>query len=172
MGAALTVMAPGLVGFGLIAHLGRALYALERGRNAAIATVAGWLAVIVGSLVAVHWVSVVTGLAWGNTIGMTVAGGLLVMALRRAAGPEAVAGLPRVLLAGALAAALAGVVGRQVGVLLLDALPAGIAASLLAGALAAVLSAVGFGLALAVLDRKGLAVLLDRLPGRAKLVAR
>jgi hypothetical protein len=71
-----------------------------------------------------------------------------------------------------LAAALAGVVGRQVGVLLLDALPAGIAASLLAGALAAVVSAVGFGLALAVLDRRGLAVLLDRLPGRAKLVAR
>ena len=172
MGVALTVMAPGLVGFGLIAHLGRALYALERGRNAAIATVVGWLAVIAGSLLAVHWVAVVTGLAWGNTIGMTVAGGLLVMALRRAAGPEAVAGLARVLVAGALAAGLAGIVGRQVGVLSLTALPAGIPGSLLAGALAAVVSAVGFGLALAVLDRRDLAVVLERLPGRAKLVAR
>jgi len=172
MGAALTVMAPGLVGFGLIAHLGRALYALERGRSAAIATVTGWLAVIAGSLLAVHWASVVTGLAWGNTIGMTVAGGLLVMALRRAAGPEAVAGLTRVLVAGTLAAALAGVVGRQVGVLLLNALTEGIIGSLLAGALAAVVSAVGFGLALAVLDRRGLAVLLDRLPGRGEQVAR
>jgi putative peptidoglycan lipid II flippase len=172
MDVALTVMAPGLVGFGLIAHLGRALYALEQGRSAAVATVAGWLAVIAGSLLAVRWVSVVTGLAWGNTIGMTVAGGLLVMALRRTAGPEAVAGLTRVLVAGVLAAGLAGLAGRQVAAALLSVLADGITGSLLAGALAAVVSAVGFVLLLAVLDRRDLAAVLERLPGRSRLVAR
>ena len=47
MAPALVAMAPGLVGFALVAHVGRALYALERGRAAATATVAGWLAVVV-----------------------------------------------------------------------------------------------------------------------------
>ena len=183
MGAALTVMAPGLVGFGLIAHLGRALYALERGRDAALATVTGWLAVIVGSLVAVRWVSVVTGLAWGNTIGMTVAGFLLVLTLRRAAGPEAVAGLTRVLVAGAVAAGVAGLVGREIGLLVLHAVTtggsgggsadggAGITGSILAGALAAVLAGLGFLLLLAVLDRKDLATVLERIPGRSKVAS-
>lgn len=163
MSQALTVMAPGLVGFALIAHLGRALYALERGRAAALATVAGWLAVIAGSLVAVGAVGVapvVTGLAWGNTIGMTVAGGLLVLALRRVAGSASVAGLGRVLAVGAVAAAVAGLAGREVGHLLLG-VAGGIPGALTAGLGSALACAAAFAVLLALLDRRDVAPVLD-----------
>jgi putative peptidoglycan lipid II flippase len=169
LGAALTVLAPGLLGFALIAHIGRALYALERGGTAATSTAIGWLVVIVGSVIGVAVGGVVTGLAWGNTIGMTIAGGLLLLALGRTAGSAAVAGLTRVLLAGALAAAVAGVAGREVGVLLLDALDDGTLGALVAGVLAAAVSGVGFVLLLSVLDRRDLAAVLERVPGRAKV---
>jgi putative peptidoglycan lipid II flippase len=172
MGTALTVMAPGLLGFGLIAHLGRALYALERGRAAAVATAAGWLAVIVGSVLGTRWASVVVGLAWGNTIGMTVAGALLLLALRRCAGPQALAGLARVLLAGAAAAALAAVCGRQTAALLRPAViahaggAAGAGGPVLRGLVAGTVSAVVFVVLLAVLDRKDLTAVLERQPLR------
>jgi putative peptidoglycan lipid II flippase len=169
LGSALTVMAPGLLGFALIAHIGRALYALERGGRAATSTAIGWLVVIVGSVIGVALGPVVTGLAWGNTAGMTIAGGLLVLALSRSAGPEAVAGLARVLMAGVVAAGLAGWAGREIGVRLLDALAAGITGSLLAGVLAAVVSGAGFVLLLAMLDRRDLAAVLERVPGRSRV---
>jgi putative peptidoglycan lipid II flippase len=172
LGPALTVLAPGLLGFAFIAHIGRALYALERGRTAAAGIAAGWLVVIAGSLAGVPAAGVVTGLAWGNTIGMTVGGGLLVLALARAAGAEAVAGLPRVLLAGMFAAGVAGVVGREVGVRVLAALADGLTGALLAGTLAAMVSAVGFVLLLSLLDRPDLAAVLDRMPGLVRVTGR
>jgi putative peptidoglycan lipid II flippase len=168
LGGALTVMAPGLLGFGLMAHIARALYALERGRAAATATSIGWLAVIAGSVIGVRLGGVIRGLAWGNTIGMTVAGVLLVFALRRAAGRESVAGLSRVLLAGAVAAALAALAGREVGVQLLEVLANGVAGSVLSAVLAALVSTVGFVAVLALLDRPDLAAVLERLPARLR----
>jgi putative peptidoglycan lipid II flippase len=172
LGPALTVLAPGLLGFAFIAHIGRALYALEQGRSAAASIAAGWLVVIAGSLAAVAVTGVVTGLAWGNTIGMTVGGGLLVFALARVAGPESVAGLPRVLLAGVIAAGVAGVVGREVGVRVLAAMADGITGSLVAGTLAAMVSAIGFVLLLSLLDRQDLAAVLDRVPGLERVAGR
>ena len=172
LGGALTVLAPGLLGFALIAHIGRALYALERGRTAAISTAIGWLVVIVGSVIGVAVAGVVTGLAWGNTIGMTVAGGVLLFALSRAAGSAAVAGLSRVLAAGVVAAGLAGLAGREVGRLLLDGLADGTTGSVLSGVLAAVVSGAGFVLLLAVLDRPDLAAVLERMPGRGSAAGR
>jgi putative peptidoglycan lipid II flippase len=169
LGGALVVLAPGLLGFALIAHIGRALYALERGRTAATSTAVGWLVVIAGSVIGVAVAGVVTGLAWGNTVGMTVAGGFLLLALRRAAGPEAISGVPRVLVAGVLAAAVAGVAGRQIGVLLLDRTADGITGSLLAGVPAAVVSGVGFVLVLALLDRPDLAAVLERFARRSRV---
>ncbi len=84
---ALTAFAPGLVGFALIAHLGRALFAAHRAAWAARATVAGWL-VAVGASVAL--VPLLTGsgdpaqrtlLALGvaSSVGMTLAGGALLV---------------------------------------------------------------------------------------------
>ena len=164
LGPALTVMAPGLLGFALIAHVARALYALELGRTAAAATATGWLVVIIGSVLATRWAEIVVGLAWGSTIGMMVAGGLLLIALRRSAGPEAVAGLARVLIAGSVAALIAALAGRAVAGPMLTALGTGRAGSVLCAALAALVSGLVFVVLLALLDRKDLATMLERLP--------
>jgi len=111
---ALLCFAPGLLGYGLVAHLGRVLFASGQGRASAGATVAGWLVVIVADVVLVlvlpkHWRVAAFGL--GNTAGMTVAGILLLAALLRARGPAVLAGLARAGTAtaiGAVAAAAAG----------------------------------------------------------------
>jgi peptidoglycan biosynthesis protein MviN/MurJ (putative lipid II flippase) len=100
--------APGLVGYGLLALVGRALYARGDGRTVALATVAGWL-VVAGldvGLVAATDLDRVTALGLGNTGGMTVAGVLLLLGLRRAA-PEALRGCGMTAAAGAVAAGLA-----------------------------------------------------------------
>lgn len=117
----LVASAGGLVGWALVAHVGRALYAVEAGRAAATSTALGWAAVVAGSLAAVAVLqargrapveAAVVGIGWGSTLGMTLAGVLLVTALRRTAGPAATAGLARTLLAAGGAAAVAGVGGR------------------------------------------------------------
>ncbi len=109
--------APGLIGYGLVAHLGRVLFACHRGRDSAVATVAGWLVVIVADVILVFalprdWT--VAGLAIGNTAGMTVAGVLLAAALVRVRGRAVVAGLGRALLGGAAGALAGGGVGYAV----------------------------------------------------------
>lgn len=111
---ALVAWAPGLVGYGLVAHLSRALYAGGHGRQAATGTVIGWAVVAVADVLLVLAVApadVVAALGLGNAVGMTVAALLLAAAVRRYGGPGALSGLPRSLLAGlsaGLVAALAG----------------------------------------------------------------
>ncbi|HEY0186315.1 MAG TPA: lipid II flippase MurJ [Cellulomonas sp.] len=172
---ALTLMAPGLLGLGLIFHVSRALYALERGRLAVLATSLGWATVMVSSWV-VCAVTVPAGgdgpatvraLAAGNTIGMLVAGVALVLVLRYAAGPEAVAGLPRTLVVLLLGGGAAAVAGRWT----VDAFE-GIAGGGAAGAVAA--AAGGGALVLVVvlalvwaLDRSAITGLLGRRGGPA-----
>ncbi|NHC47072.1 murein biosynthesis integral membrane protein MurJ [Motilibacter aurantiacus] len=138
---ALVAFAPGLLGYGLVAHLGRALYAAGSGRAAATATVLGWALVLVADLALVALVDrgwAVAALGLGNTLGMTIAGVLLLAAVRTAAGPAALSGVAR---AGA-AAVLAGTGGAVVGgglAHLLDAAgrPAGAASAVASGAAAA-----------------------------------
>ncbi len=120
VGGALTLMAPGLLGLGLIFHVSRALYALERGRLAVLATSLGWAAVVVASWVACVVLvpaggdgpATLRALAAGNAVGMTVAGVALLVTLRRAAGSDAVAGVGRTLLVLLVGATAAGVAGR------------------------------------------------------------
>jgi putative peptidoglycan lipid II flippase len=114
---AILTFAPGLIGYGFVAHLGRVLYACHRGRASAGATVTGWAAVIVADLVLVALVPggwVVAGLGIGNTIGMTVAGVALLAALVRERGRASIAGLGRAMLAGLAGAAAGGVAGYAV----------------------------------------------------------
>ncbi|MDQ1463761.1 MAG: putative peptidoglycan lipid flippase, partial [Actinomycetota bacterium] len=106
----LLAFAPGLVGYGLVAYVGRALYARSSWRAAAVAICAGWATVIVADVLlvgafAVRWRVVALGL--GNTIGMTAAGALLLVGLRRASGVTSLEGVGRTS-AGALAGAVAG----------------------------------------------------------------
>ena len=119
MGPALTWVAPGLLGLGLIFHVSRSLYALERGRAAVMATSLGWLTVVVASVVACRVAvpdgrdgpATLSALAIGTSIGMTVGGAALLVALRRAGGPGVGAGLGRtvaVLLVAGSAGSIAG----------------------------------------------------------------
>jgi len=165
MGAALVLMAPGLVGIALVAHLGRALNALERGRLAAAATSTGWLVVAAASVVAVLLLGpadTVVAVSAGSTVGLTVAGVLLVAATRSAAGPDATEGLARTLLATGASATAGAVAGFVTGEAVLDAAPGGlvwvVAAGLAAGTVAMLALAAGV-------------VLLDRSTARAVLAA-
>jgi putative peptidoglycan lipid II flippase len=85
---AVVAFAPGLVGYGVLALVGRALYARGSARAVAVATVAGWVVVTVLDVVLVATTDIerVTALGLGNTAGMTVSGLLLVLGLRRASG--------------------------------------------------------------------------------------
>jgi putative peptidoglycan lipid II flippase len=164
---ALTAFAPGLVGFCLVAHLGRALFAVGRARWAAGATVGGWAVAGVLSLVLVlGWTgdradpaATLVGLGIASSIGMGVAGlGLLAGARRAPVGGEVPAGLlagvPRTALAIAAAGAAATVIGRVVTDAMLGQGGATLGGPLLTGLLAGV---VGGAATLAVL-LAGLAV--------------
>ncbi|HEX9032903.1 MAG TPA: lipid II flippase MurJ [Streptosporangiaceae bacterium] len=111
---ALVAFAPGLVGYGLVACLSRVLLADGRNRVAALATLGGWLVVIVADVVVIPQVaahSVVPALGLINTVGMTVSGIALLIAVGRARGISALRGAWRAIgagLAGAVAGATAG----------------------------------------------------------------
>lgn len=114
---ATVAFAPGLVGYGLLALLSRALYARGDGRTPAVATVTGWAVVALADLVlvaALPEVDRVVLLGAGNSLGVTVAGLLLLAGLRRAAGAGVLAGLSRSTSVAAGAAGLAVLVGLLV----------------------------------------------------------
>jgi putative peptidoglycan lipid II flippase len=165
----LSLIAPGLLGMGLIFHVSRALYALERGRLAVLAASSGWLTVVVASWVACLVLvpgapdgpAALRALAIGSSVGMLVAGMALVLVLRSAAGAEAVAGLPRTLAVLLVGGTLAAVVGRWT-VDAVESLTDGLPGALVAGAGgAAIALAVVVGL-VAALDRTTLTGLLRR----------
>lgn len=142
LAAAILAFAPGLLGYGLVAHLGRVLYACGKGRASAAAIAAGWSAVAIADIalaVTVPADRVVVALGLGNTIGMTVAGALLLVAVVRARGPAAAAGLGRAVTAGVAGAVAGGSVGYGIAGGLGTggpAMNAGVAALTAAGALA------------------------------------
>jgi putative peptidoglycan lipid II flippase len=120
---ALVTFAPGLLGFGLVALLSRAHYARGDARTPALATAAGWTAVVAADLVLVvmlprDWTAAALGL--GTTIGMTLAAGWMLVTLRRAA-----AGTLHGVGTSAAAAAAAGVAAAAGGRLVGVALPTG-----------------------------------------------
>ncbi len=158
MSAALTAIAPGLVGFALIAHLGRALYALHAGRAAAVATSVGWLAAAAASVLVVNLApaadATVVALALGSSIGMSVAGVGLLLALRRSAGPEALAGVARTAWVLGATGLVAVAAGRLVVSWLLGAWGSGSAAAVGSGTAAAATSAGVLVLGVVWLDRE------------------
>jgi putative peptidoglycan lipid II flippase len=119
MAAGLVALAPGLIGFALILHLSRALYAVDHGRAAVIATASGWgVSAIGAALVPVLFAGrspgrgcatpacaddalqtdVMAVLGAVGTAGMVVAGLGLLLAVRRHLGPDALSGVWRALL--------------------------------------------------------------------------
>ncbi|URN04393.1 virulence factor MviN [Actinomadura madurae] len=164
---AVLAFAPGLLGYGLVAHLQRVLFACHKGRMGASAIVVGWLVVMVADVALVlsvdrHWV--VAALGIGNAAGMTVAGVLLLGTLARARGAASVGGLPRALAAGLLGAAAGGTAGYATAALLgLGGTgPAGELRNAGTGALAALVAAAVFLIIAFMIDGRDLRAVLSR----------
>lgn len=160
---ALVAFAPGLIGYGLLAHLTRACYAAHRGRAATAAVVVGWGVVVAVQLTLVWQASpeeVPAALGWGSTAGLTAAGVLLIWVSRRIGGPAATAGLARTSAGALLAAAAAGAAALAV-VRLLGAGSTPWQALAVCAAAGAAGAAAGLGVA-AVVDRRALATLRER----------
>jgi murein biosynthesis integral membrane protein MurJ len=159
---ALVAFAPGLIGYGLVAHLSRAHYARGDARTAAVATASGWalvVAVDVALVVALPRTWTVTALGVGTTVGMTITGGWLALVLRRSAGPEALRGAGRTLLAGLAAGVVAAGVGAALAAGMADVGPA---ASVAVTALVGLVSIGGFLAVASVLDRPTVRLLFRR----------
>jgi len=166
LAGALVAFAPGLLGYSVVALMSRALYAAGQGRAAAGGTALGWLVALAAGLAFVVVVGqnrVVTALAAGNTVGMTVAGVALLVAARRRIGHGATRGLARTAAVGAVAATA----GAAVGWLVVIAVNAhGLVPNLLAGVLAGALALAVTVAVAAVLDRRDLTAALARLRRR------
>ncbi|WP_169989156.1 murein biosynthesis integral membrane protein MurJ [Microbispora sp. H10836] len=158
----IALFAPGLIGYGLVAHLSRVLYAAGQGRAAARGQVAGWLVVAVAQ---VAFVIVLPdgwglgGLALGQAAGMTVGAALLLASVVRARGARAVHGVARA----GLAALLGGGAGFLAGAAAarLPLAGAGPWGGLLTAALAGLTAVVAGLLVAALVDRADLAAALS-----------
>lgn len=167
MAYGLLAFAPGLLGYAAIALLGRVLYAAGHGRDAAVATSIGWLTVFAaGAALIFGWRSrPVVALGLGNAIGMTVAGALLMLAVRRRVGHGVFAGLGRTAAAGLSAAAAAGAAGWFCG----DAFGwTGSPAALLIGPVCTVIALAVFGAVVFPLDGEELRPLVDAFRARLR----
>jgi putative peptidoglycan lipid II flippase len=155
--------APGVIGYGVIACLSRVLLAAGRTTTAAVLVSGGWLVTIVADVVAVtvapsRWT--VGALGLGNTLGMTVAGVAMVIAVRRIRGPAALHGTARATVAGVLAA----VAGAAAGAAAARLLPSpAVAVAVGAGVLAAVCAAAVSGVIAYLLDGGELKAALARI---------
>lgn len=164
MARAVMLFAPGLVGYALLLHLARILYACGRGRSAAAASVAGWGVALVAQILLAHAadrpVDVVGQLALGSTIGMTVGGILLIFAVFKARGATALEGAWRAL----LAAVAGGVAAWGAGLGVTTALGEVSRWECVAvGVAAAVVGAVVFAAVAIMIDRADAQALLARL---------
>jgi putative peptidoglycan lipid II flippase len=139
--AAIAAFAPGLVGYGLVAVLSRALYARGLWKAPTACVAGGWLVAVAADLVLARLLPAAdraTALAAGHSLGVTVAGVALLVVVRRVAGAGTLAGLARTglpaLLAGALGAAAGLLAARALGA---DPVPdAGVPAAIGVGAVA------------------------------------
>jgi len=159
MTVVLTWMPAGVVGLALMFHVSRTLYAIERPRAAVVTNVAGW-----GSLVVLAPVLVLTsdtgdplavlrGVALATVLAMLVGAVVSVVALRRAAGPAALAGLGRSAAVALGAGALGAVAGRLVASTVLDVVGDGLGSAVGAAAGGAVVAATVVAVAVVLLDR-------------------
>jgi putative peptidoglycan lipid II flippase len=164
--AGIAGFAPGLFGYALFALLSRALYARGETRAAAVATAVGWAVAAIAAVLAVNLQDQqVLGLGLANSIGMSVLAVLLVIAVRRHAGREALDGLARATLAAVTGAGAAGLAGAWV-VNLVETPTPSVLGSLTAGMLGGVVVAVVFAAVVWVLDRKSLNRKSLKLKGR------
>ncbi|NUS71810.1 MAG: virulence factor MviN [Corynebacteriales bacterium] len=160
---AIAAFAPGLVGYGLLALLSRALYATGAAASTAAVTVGGWLVVIVSDIVLALVVEPeqrIAAVAIGNSVGMTIVGVGLAVLIRRQVGREALHGLTGTTMLAIPLTAVAALAGLGVGMLLPQV--NGLAA------IGSVLASAGVALAVfvtlvALIDRDAVRPVLERL---------
>ena len=114
---AVAAFAPGLVGYGVLALLTRALYARRLARPVAVATVAAFGIASVAAVLlatALPRADRVTAVALAASLGVTVGAVLLAVSLVRSAGLASIAGALRTLAVAAVAALLAAGCGALV----------------------------------------------------------
>jgi putative peptidoglycan lipid II flippase len=170
LAAGIVAFAPGLFGYGLLALLGRALYAAGEARRATVVTAAGWALTTVMCVVlaaSVDRADRVAALAAANAVGMTVLGVALLVVVGRRLGREALAGVPRAAIAGITAAAVGGALGALVAAVTGGA-TSGLLGAVTAGMVAGVAAVVGFMVVGLTMDRRDLRPMLARLSRRAR----
>nr|WP_281352530.1 lipid II flippase MurJ [Phytoactinopolyspora alkaliphila] len=162
MAWALLAFAPGLLGYGLVALLGRALFARGQGRVAATAMASGWLLVLLAAVVlagAVDEERVTAALGAAHTLGLTVAGGLLLRAVVADSGRAALLGVGRTL----VSVVVAGGAGAASGWWVASVMPdEGGRAVVLSGVAGAAVAFVVTGAVVVATDRQALSAVLRR----------
>jgi putative peptidoglycan lipid II flippase len=111
---ALITFAVGLPGYALVALLSRSLYAQGNNRTPATAALGGWLIaialdIVLAGMMPRTWTVAAIGI--GTSVGVTVTGCWLLVAVARSAGRPVVDGVRRAATAAVLGAGLAGVAG-------------------------------------------------------------
>jgi putative peptidoglycan lipid II flippase len=146
----IVAFAPGLLGYGLVAVLTRALYARGRWRSPTVCVLGGWLIAVAADVVLAAALPAAdrgAALAAGHTAGVTVAGLGLLAVVAREVGPAGLAGVLRTGVPALLAAGLGAGAGLAVaGLLGADPVPEGgligvVGAGVLAAVTALVVSA-------------------------------
>lgn len=160
--AGIVAFAPGLVGYGLLALLTRALYATGASFSTAVVTVVGWATVITATIIVVPMVDSqerVAAVGAANSIGMTVVGIALAILVARRAGAAALTGLIRTTLAALVAAGIGSVAGWAA----VSALPAAGGGGAVGSGVIAMLVVVGcVAIVMVMLDRGGVAPVIDK----------
>ncbi|WP_350274249.1 lipid II flippase MurJ [Kribbella sp. HUAS MG21] len=155
----LMFFAPAAIGFAVLMHVGRVLYARHCGREVAVVTSGAWVLVaIAGVVLTAEWAAV-PALAAAMSVGMVVGAVVLLAVLRREAGAGVLAGFPRASLAALLGAALAGAAGWAVS---LPAADAGVGAAVLFAALSGLATVVVYAVVVLALDRADARALVRR----------
>lgn len=119
LAALLTALAVGVLGYGVHGHLVRVLAARSQAPVAALGTAVGWaigaaIAGVMAMRVAGDAIGVARAIGIGFSAGLVVAALLVMLAVRRDAGPPALAGVARVSIACSVAALAVGWAGHAV----------------------------------------------------------
>jgi putative peptidoglycan lipid II flippase len=167
--ATLTGIAFGLFGYSMFAIYSRALYAVGRAYASAAATALGWAAAAAGAIVcAVLFADTdrTLALAIGWSIGMTVIGVALTVAVARRTGTASLAGLGRA--AFAAFAATAAAIGAARGLIALWGHADGIGAALFQGLAVGAATAVAYLAVAAAIDGHDMIDAMKRRAGRIR----
>lgn len=161
--AALIAMAPGLIGYALIYHCSRVLYALEASRAVVTVNVAAWLTVCAVLLIEVQFgvsgrTETLVAIGIAISVGMTVGALGQLWAIRAALGRESTAGMARGAVVVTMASAAAGMAGYGLTELVLDWLGRGLIGATVAAVAGGLLVLVGGGGAIYLTDRRALSV--------------